>query len=71
MFAGVELNDPFANSHNGGLGPIVGMELMENIADMIFDGFLAEIQHIGNFFVRFAIGNQLQNRNFSFGEIML
>ncbi len=41
--AGVQFDDAFANSHDGSLGTIVRMKFVENIPDMIFDGFLAKI----------------------------
>jgi hypothetical protein len=50
-------DDTFADGKNGSLSTIICMEFMENIPDMIFDGFLAQIQHIGDFFVGFTIGD--------------
>ena len=51
----LQLNNPLADRQDRGLGSIVDMEFMEDISDVIFDGFLAEIKNIRNLFVGFSI----------------
>ena len=53
----LQLDDTLADRQNRGLGAIVDMEFMEDISDVIFDGFLAQIKNVRNFFVGFSVGD--------------
>ena len=44
----VEFDDAFADGQDSGLGPVVDVEFMEDVPDVIFHGFLAEVQHLAN-----------------------
>ena len=43
---------------DGGLGPVGQVELIEDIADVAFDGFIADNQPLGNLGIAQAVGNE-------------
>lgn len=49
---------PLAPGKNGGLGPVGQMELVEDVADMAFNGFIADDQPLGNIGVAQPIGDE-------------
>ena len=51
----LQIDDTLADRQDRGLGSIVDMEFMEDIPDVIFDGFLADIKNIRNLFIGFAV----------------
>jgi hypothetical protein len=53
--ARLEFDNAFSYGQNCGLGAIIDVEFMEDIADMIFDCFFTQIQDVGNFLVGFPI----------------
>ena len=67
----VQLDQAFPDGQNRRLSPIVNLELMKNIADVILYCLLTEIQAVGNFLVGLPVRNQPQDRDFSFRQVML
>ena len=49
---------------HGGLRPAGDIEFLKDIAEVIADGLLTEIQRDGNFLVRFAFRHQCENPAF-------
>ena len=65
-----QLDDALPNGEDRRLGSVVDMKFVKNIANMIFDSFLAEVQDIGNFFIGFPIRHQSQDRDFPIAQVM-
>src|SRR5215469_14054735 len=49
---------------HGGLGSVVGAQFGEDVPDLAFDGFFADRELSGNFFVGVPAGNQFQDPDF-------
>jgi hypothetical protein len=58
LWPGIQFNEAFPNSQDGGLSAVIDLKLMEDIPHMVLDGLFAEVQVIGDFLVRLAIGDQ-------------
>ncbi len=56
--SGIQFNESFPDGQDRGLSAVVDLELMEDIPHVVLDGLFAEVQIIGNFLVRLAIGDQ-------------
>ena len=58
LWPGIQLDESFPNSQDGGLSAIIDLELMKNIPHVVLDGLFAQVQVIGNFLVRLAVRDQ-------------
>ena len=62
---------PLRMASNSRLRAVVDLQFVEDVPDVILHGLFAQIKIVGDLLVGFPVGNQSQNRNLSFGQIML
>ena len=67
---GVEFDQALSDGQDGRLRAVVHLQFMKDVANVVFDGLLAEVEIIGNFFIGLAVRDETQHGNFSFGQIV-
>jgi hypothetical protein len=66
----LQFDQPFANGQNRGLGPVIHLQFVKDIANVVFYRLLTEIQIVGDFFVGLPVCDEAQDSDFAFGQIV-
>ena len=71
LWSRFEFDESLPNSQNRGLSPVIDLKFVKDIAYVVLNRLLAEVQAVGDFFVGLAVCNQTKHGDFPFGQIVL